>query len=149
MGKTFKHFFKAERIANQIMQKHKPKMAICCQIVIMQGYDFQIWVYWGCVAPDLASKYCPKYTYMSTDLYLFWEGGRVKYFSKGGMGVGKVVFVVWGVCIPCIRVVPILQKSWYPKCKFMGPNTITLGSFIQIFNHLALKLRLHQIAQFY
>ena len=49
----------------------------------------------------------------------------------------------------CIRVVPILQKLWYLKYKFMWSNTLLWGMFIPIFKVLPLKLRCHWIAQFY
>ena len=48
-----------------------------------------------------------------------------------------------------IRVVPILQKLWYLKYKFMWSNTLLWGMFIPIFKILPLKLRCHWIAQFY
>ena len=47
------------------------------------------------------------------------------------------------------RVVSILQKSSYLKCQVMGSNTLLTGMFMQIFEPLALKLRLRWIAQFY
>ena len=48
-----------------------------------------------------------------------------------------------------IRVVSILQKSWYLKCQVMGSSILLTGMFMQIFKPLAPKLRSRWIAKFY